>query len=73
VLKRSHGRRIRLTSIDRLLWVCFSRVWSQWRATLVIVEPGTVITWHRRGFRLFWTGKAVLAAVGRPCRVRYAR
>ena len=29
VLKRSHARRLRLTRIDRLLWVWFSRVWSQ--------------------------------------------
>ena len=26
--------------------------------TLVIVRPETVITWHRKGFRLFWTWKS---------------
>jgi hypothetical protein len=58
VLERSHGRRLRLTRFDRLLWVWFSRVWSQWRGALVFVKPETVISWHRRGFRLFWAWKS---------------
>lgn len=53
VLERSNRRRLRLTPFDRLLWVWFSRVWSQWRVALVIVKPETVINWHRSGFRLF--------------------
>ena len=56
VLERS--RRPRLTVADRLLWVWFSRVWTRWRATLVVVQPETVVGWHRRGFRLFWTWKS---------------
>src|SRR5947207_912547 len=43
---------------DRLLWVWLSRVWTQWRSAVVIVRPETVIAWHRRGFRLFWTWKS---------------
>jgi transposase InsO family protein len=35
-----------------------ARFWSGWRATLVIVQPETVIAWHRRGFRLWWTWKS---------------
>jgi hypothetical protein len=58
VLERSQGRRLRLTRLDRLLWVWCSRVWSQWRSALAIVKPETVIGWHRRGFRLFWTWKS---------------
>lgn len=53
VLKRSPARRLRLTRINRLFWVWFSRAWGQWRATLVLVKPETVISWHHRGFRLF--------------------
>jgi putative transposase len=65
VLERSHGRRLRLTRFDRLLWVWFSRVWSQWRGALVFVKPETVISWHRRGFRLFWAWKS-RHRMGRP-------
>ena len=58
VLERSQRSRLRLTATDRLLWVWFSRIWSEWRPALVIVQPATVLAWHRRGFRLFWTWKS---------------
>jgi putative transposase len=58
VLKRSRPRRVRLTGSDRLLWLWLSRVWQGWRAAVVIIAPDTVITWHRRGFRLFWRWKS---------------
>jgi putative transposase len=57
VLQRSTRRPPRLTPVDRLVWVWLSRVWSGWRSTLAIVQPETVIAWHRVGFRLFWTWK----------------
>ena len=55
VLQRAWPRRLRLAKTDRWLWVVLSRVWTEWRAALVIVRPETVIAWHRRGFRLWWT------------------
>ena len=53
VLKRSVKHRPRLTSADRLLWVVLSRLWADWRSALTIVQPETVIAWHRKAFRLF--------------------
>jgi transposase InsO family protein len=58
VLERSRPPRVRLTRLDRLLWVWLSRTWTDWRTALVIVKPETVIAWHRQGFRLFWTWKS---------------
>ena len=58
VLIRSRPRQVRLTGSDRRLWVWLSRVWQGWRAAVVIVAPETVITWHRRGFHLFWRWKS---------------
>src|SRR5437870_7726146 len=52
VLQRSARRRPKLTSRDRLLWMCLSRLWSDWRSALAIVQPETVLAWHRAGFRL---------------------
>src|SRR6266542_2216990 len=66
VLKRSQRSRLRLNSVDRLLWVWLSRLWSQWRSALLIVKPETVIAWHRKGFRLYWTWKSGHATPGRP-------
>jgi putative transposase len=33
---------------------------------LVIVKPETVISWHGKGFRLFWTWKVRHGQPGRP-------
>jgi transposase InsO family protein len=47
-------RRPQLSPIDRAFWVALSRLWPRWRTVLVVVQPGTVIRWHRSGFRRFW-------------------
>ncbi len=55
VVHRWRRHRLRLTSPDRMLWAWLSRTWRDWRSALHVVRPETVIGWHRRGFRLFWT------------------
>jgi transposase InsO family protein len=66
VLRRTAAKRLKLTSADRLLWICLSRLWRGWRSALTIVKPETVIAWHRAGFRLFWTWKVRRGQPGRP-------
>jgi len=66
VLRRSIKKRPKLTSGDRLFWVSLSRLWRDWPSTLVIVKPETVLAWHRKGFRLFWTWKVRRGQPGRP-------
>ncbi len=58
VLQRQTKKRPSLLATDRLLWVMLSRLWKQWRSVLMIVKPATVIGWHRKGFRLYGTGRA---------------
>jgi putative transposase len=65
VLERGRPRRVRLTMSDRWLWVVLARLWTGWRAAVVIVKPETVIAWHRRGFRLWWAWKS-RSPIGRP-------
>ena len=65
VLKRS-VKRPRLTPADRYFWVLLSRVWQHWRSALAIVQPETVIAWHRKGFRLFWAWKIRRGKPSRP-------
>jgi putative transposase len=55
----------RLSSADRIFWVLLSCLWSDWRSALTIVKPETVIGWHRKGFRLYWTWTSRRAARGR--------
>ena len=54
VLRRS-VKRPKVTSADRLFWAWLCDAWRDWRSSLLIVKPETVIGWHRQGFRLFWT------------------
>jgi transposase InsO family protein len=65
VLQRS-VKRPKLTTADRLLWVALSRVWKDWRSALSIVKPDTVLKWHRKAFRFFWTWKSRKRQCGRP-------
>src|SRR5262245_30578463 len=72
VLARSRPRRVRLTRTDRLLWIWISHMWHDWRTALVVVKPDTVIAWHRRAFRRFWTWKS-RRRLGRPTVARNIR
>jgi transposase InsO family protein len=58
--------RPRLRTTDRLLWVWLARLWTGWRAALVIVAPDTVLRWQRRRFRAHWTKLSGRPTVGRP-------
>jgi len=73
VLQRCVRNRPKLTLVDRLLWVWLSRIWSGWRSALAIVRPETVVAWHRKGFRLFWTWKVRHGQLGRPVISREVR
>ena len=73
VLQRSAAKRPKLTSGDRLLWICLSRLWRDWRSALAIVKPETVLAWHGAGFRLFWTWKVRRGQPGRPVISREVR
>ncbi len=66
VLQRRARIRPALRTSDRLFWVLLSRLWPQWRSALLMVKPETVIAWHRKGFRLFWTWKSRAGKTGRP-------
>ena len=57
VLQRKVGRP-RLKSSDRIFWAWLSRLWNGWRSTLLIVQPQTVVAWHRQGFKLYWRFKS---------------
>jgi hypothetical protein len=65
VLQRS-VKRPKLTPADRFLWAWLSSTWFNWRSALILVQPETVIAWHRKGFRLFWTWKSRHVRRSRP-------
>ena len=53
-----------LTDTDRLFWVVLARFWADWREALHVVQPKTVVRWHRQGFRYYWHWKS--RGRGRP-------
>jgi putative transposase len=72
VLQRS-VKRPKLTPADRLLWAWLCEVWKDWRSSVFFVQPATVLGWHRKGFRLFWTWKVRCGKPGRPAVPREIR
>jgi putative transposase len=65
VLQRS-VKRPKLTPADRLLWAWLSTVWEDWKSGVFIMKASTVLGWHHKGFRLFWTWKIRRGKRGRP-------
>jgi len=53
VLQRERPRPL-LRPADRVLWIWLARHWSQWRSSLVLIQPATVLRWHREGYRRYW-------------------
>ncbi len=67
VLTRALGeRRLRLGPWDRAFWMGLSRGWTSWREALAIVQPSTVVRWHRDAFRRFWARRSQAGRPGRP-------
>ena len=56
--------RPRIHPVDRAFWTLLRTLWSRWRSALLVVEPSTVVRWHREGWRLLWRWRSR----GRPGR-----
>ncbi|MEE9534342.1 MAG: hypothetical protein V3W06_07975 [Acidimicrobiia bacterium] len=58
-------RRPTLHRRDRIFWIWLSKRWGGWRDVLLIVQPETVVKWHRQGFKLSWRWKSAGGKIGR--------
>jgi len=66
VLTRPTRKRPRLRSRDKLFWVVIRALrGGDWRRHLVLVQPESVIRWHRQVWRLFWRWRS-RGPMGRP-------
>ena len=63
---RRTTNRPRLGPGDRLFWIALARVWRNWRTALVLVQPDTVIRWHRDWLRRRWTQRSKPRPGGSP-------
>lgn len=63
VLQRGRPRPL-LRPADRVLWIWLCRHWNRWRSALVLIQPATVLKWHRAGYRRYWRRRS--SGPGRP-------
>jgi transposase InsO family protein len=65
VLRRRAQRRVRLTNSDRWFLIQLYRWFPSILQVVTIVQPETLVRWHRAGFRCYWRWKSRLRG-GRP-------
>ena len=58
IIPNRQVHRPRMTNSDRLRLVLFSRCTSFWQQALLIVQPDTLLRWHRELFRIYWRRKS---------------
>ena len=68
---RKRPARLPLRGSDRALLVWMTRLWPSLLGMAQVVEPATILRWHRAGFRSYWRWKSRKRA-GRP-RIRELR
>src|SRR5450830_1850692 len=57
--------RLRLHGSDRALLVWMTKLWPSLLGAAQVVQPETILWWHRAGFKIFWRWKSRNRA-GRP-------
>ena len=60
-VKRPH-----LRTSDRVFWVLLAKAWQDWRTALIVVQPDTVVRWHRQWLRRRWAQRSTRTRPGRP-------
>ena len=65
VLRRKLKSRPRLTNSDRWFFVILYRLFPSILDAIRIIQPETLVRWHRSGFRFYWRWKS-RHRVGRP-------
>ncbi len=58
IILRRQVKRPACTKTDRMLLVLLARMVHTWKQALFIVQPETLLRWHRQGFKLLWKYKS---------------
>jgi len=64
-LKRT-AKRPRLRTLDRVFWILMANTWRYWRTALALVQPDTVVRWHRDWLCRRWSRRSKRTRDGRP-------
>jgi putative transposase len=57
--------KLKIKPTDRFFLGFLTDLYTSWREALLVVQPETVIRWHRQSFRVFWKWKS-RSTRGRP-------
>ena len=57
--------RLRLRGSDRALLVWVTWIWPNLLDLAQVVQPETILRWHRSGFKAFWRWKSEIGQGGR--------
>ena len=58
IILRRQVKRPHCNKTDRVVLVLLARAIRTWKQVLIIVQPETLLRWHRKGVRLFWRHKS---------------
>jgi len=56
--RQSKLKRPQFSRLDRFLIMLLASKVLAWKQALLILQPDTLLRWHRQGFRLFWKLKS---------------
>src|SRR4029434_6358908 len=59
-------KRPQLRARDRLFWMILAKVWQEWRTAVIIVQPDTIVRWHREWLRRQWTWRSTPGSAWAP-------
>ena len=62
ILLRRQVKRPACTRTDRMLLVLLASMARTWKQALLIIQPETLLRWHRQGFKLYWNYKSRAAS-----------
>src|SRR5947209_7370366 len=63
IILRRQVKRPAYTKKGRMLLVLLASMVRTWKQALFIVQPETLLRWHRQGFKLFWKYKSRAASL----------
>ena len=58
IILHRQSKRPKLNNLDRIKLLLLSRATPYWKQALLIVQPDTLLRWHRELFRIIWRRKS---------------
>ena len=57
-IKRRKAPRPKFDAAFRVLWITLSKCYADWKELAHVMQPATVVKWHRQAFKRYWRWKS---------------